>query len=231
MQTPPVLPTTQRPAGSLRVVTGLLVFALLDLAMQAWSAFVWLKNGGSLSLTAPFSTLALGLAAWLVWRGRRGIWRILLYLAPIGLGLILGLFLAGGLFLPWRLLRALLLHSPQATTLHLVHALLAGLILGWLAWEAGRVQAACGPRQTWSRAPVLAALGALPTLLLAKLALLLMQGSWTAEAVAQARAELGDAYDYQVISWQVHKQAGRTSGHAVVLAYNDEEVQQVQVRW
>lgn len=231
MNAPPMMPAAQHPASALRVVTGLLLFALLDLAVQIHNGIAWLKDGGTVSLTAPFSTLALGLAAWLVWRGHRGIWQALFYLAPIGFDLILGLVLASGLFLPWRLLRSLMLHGPESLTLSLAYLLLLGVLLAWLAWEAGRHRGPSGPRQFWSQPPVLAVWGALPSLLLAKLVLLLLQGSWTNEAVALARGQLGDAYDYQVISWHMQKQARQTTGHAVILAYNDHEMQQIQVRW
>jgi hypothetical protein len=231
MNAPPELPPLPRNSGNIRVVVGLLLFALLDLVVQAYSVVAWLKAGGTISLTAPFSTLALGLAAWLVWRGNRVIWQILLYLAPIGFGLILGLVLASWLFLPTRFLRVLVLHGPESMTIHLGYMLLAGMLFGWLGWEAGRLRGASNPRRTWSRAPVLTVWGALPALLMVKLVLFLLQGSWTSEAIAHARGQLGAAYEYQVMSWHVQKQGGQTTGHAVVLAYNDHEMRQVQVRW
>lgn len=231
MSAPAEMPSVQRPGSVIRVVVGLLLFALLDLAAQAYSFVAWLKTGGTLSLTAPFSTIALGLAAWLVWRGNRVIWQVLLYLAPISFGLILGLLLAGWFFLPTRLLRVLVLHGPASITVYLGYLLLIGLLFGWLAWEAGRVRDAAGARRTWSRAPVLTLWGVLPVLMMVRLFLLLFQGSWTHEAVAQARAQWGEAYDYQVISCHVENQGGHTSGYAVVLAYNDLELRQVEVDW
>lgn len=232
MSAPPALSPSLRPAGAVRVVVGLLLFGLLDLGVQAYSLFAWVKTGGNLSLTAPFSTLALGLAAWLVWRGNRAIWSVLLYLAPIGLGLILGMVLAGWLFLPWRLLRVVALHAPDLIAVYLVYLFVVALLFGWLAWEASRFfRGATPPRQVWTRAPALAAYGALPAILFIKLVLFLLQGSWTADAVALARAQLGETYDYQVMSWQMQKQGDTATGHAVVLAYNDHEIRQVQVRW
>ena len=231
MNAPPVLPPSRRSATVYRVTVGLLLFGLLDLAAQVYSVFVWLKIGGQLSLTAPFSTLALGLAAWLVWRGKRAIWSVLLYLAPFGLGIILGSALAAGLFLPWRLIRAVMVHGPEWAVVYLVYLPTIALLLGWLAWEASRFPGISPERRFWTRTPALTAYGSLPAILLVKLVLLLLQGSWTTNAVALAREQLGETYDYQVMSWHMQTQGGNTTGHAVVLAYNEHELRQVQVRW
>jgi heme A synthase len=213
------------------VVAALILFSLLEITSGFWHVLQWTKSGGQLSLTAPLGFLVLWLAAWLVWRGNRAIWNIIAWLSPLALGCLLGACLAIGLGMPWKLLRIMATHEPVSVAGTVGYSLVAGLLLIWLAWETHQSPAAAQARSQWTRPPALILYGTVATALFAGAILAVIQGSWTKPAVNLARKELGDKYDYYVISWHQQTKSGQTSGYAVLYAYNETELRDIKVNW
>jgi len=230
MDAPPALKAPQS-AAVVRVTVGLILFGLLELAGSIYGILLSFSFGGSFSLTAPLGCLILWFAAWLVWRGNATIWSVLAILTPAALGGLLGTLLAVGSMCPWKLITAFVQHETAWIGYALAYVLGGLLLLGWLTWESNRHPGTLTARGPWLRAPALMTYGALPTALLLMLILALIQGNWTHGAVELVRQQLGDDYDYWVHSWHQQSTNGQTTGHAVVLAYNDEEMRQVHVRW
>jgi hypothetical protein len=229
---PPVMssPPGRHPAAA-RVVAALILFSLLEIASGFWHVLQWTKTGGQLSLTASLGFLVLWFAAWLVWRGNRAIWNVIAWLSPLVMGGLLGVCVAIGLAMPWKMLRVMAKHEPVSVAGTVGYSLLAGLLLIWLAWETDHSPAATSTRSQWTRPPALILYGAVATALLVGSIFAIIQGSWTKPAINLARQELGNKYDYFVISWHQQTTSGQTSGTAVLYAYNETECRQIQVSW
>jgi len=231
MEPPPLPSPPGRHPAAARVVAALILFSLLEIASGVWHVLQWSKTGGQLSLTAPLGFLVLWFAAWLVWRSNRAIWNVIAWLAPLALGSLLGFGLATALAMPWKLLRVVAIHEKVWITGTVGYCLAAALLLAWLTWETDQSPVATTPRKPWFRPPALMLYGAVATALLVGAIFAIIQGSWTKPAINLARQELGDNYDYFVISWHQQTKSGQTSGHAVLYAYNETEFREIQVSW
>lgn len=231
MEPPPLPSPPGRHPAAARVVAALILFSLLEIASGFWHVLQWTRTGGQLSLTAPLGFLVLWFAAWLVWRGNRAIWNVIAWLSPLALGGLLGVCLAIGLAVPWKMIRSLAMHEPVSFAGTFVYSLVAGLLLIWLAWETDQSRTGTSTRSQWTRPSALMLYGAVATALMAGAILAVIQGSWTKPAIDLARKELGDRYDYYVISWHQQTTSGQTSGQAVLYAYNETEFREINVNW
>jgi len=223
-------PPGRHPAAA-RVVAALILFSLLEIASGFWHVLQWTKTGGQLSLTASLGFLVLWFAAWLVWRGNRAIWNVIAWLSPLAMGGLLGFGLATALALPWKLLRVVAIHEKAWFAGTAGYCLVAALLLAWLTWETDQSPVATKPPNPCWRPPALTLVVAGATALLVGSIFAIIQGSWTKPAINLARQELGNKYDYFVISWHQQTTSGQTSGTAVLYAYNETECRQIQVSW
>ncbi|HLC42162.1 MAG TPA: hypothetical protein VJO34_11140 [Methylomirabilota bacterium] len=59
----------------------------------------------------------------------------------------------------------------------------------------------------------------------------LMHGATAQQAVTKAKEKVGEGYKFHVSSWSTRSSRGRTHVEAVVIAYNQREIKEIQVEW
>lgn len=232
MDTPPLLspPSALRCAAYARVAIALALFGLIDFAAAVTAIVTIFQAPGPVSFHLTPSFLVLWVAAWLVWRGNPIAWLIIRYLSPVGVGVMAGGALATILCLPWKLTVALASHAIW-TDFSVLYFVSYAALFAWLTWETSRPSLSTAAPNKWFRAPALFLYGALPGLFLVMGVVALLQGDWTRHPIELARQQKGDAYSYWVQNWRQQTANGETHGYAVVLAYNDQELEIVTVRW
>lgn len=237
---PPLPPAQARPPGAVRVSVGLVLFGLWEVVstiVGVWNADF--SQGFHLDLGSFLTFLAYWLAAWLVWTNRRFIWPLMAYLCAIALGGLVGVVIGTWLAVPARLVRAALHETVwgEAGSFALLAWFVYPAFVIWLLAESLRAT-----RLTRSSvqklAPLLrpaAVIGYSATMHALAVAALfsLLQGSWTHEAVARAKAAMkeGDRYDYLVINYQAHVANGKGRHRARVLAYDENGFEPIDLAW
>lgn len=236
---PPLVDTVSvRVPAVTRVTLGLVFFGLADLVQSIVSiiaAFkVFSQNGGTINLSAPLGCIGYWLAAWLVWNNKRIIWPILAYLAAIGSGFIAGPCLVLMFSVPLKLVRALVASYPGWFGFYLTYSVCTLVFFTWILIESCRAEwpsSFPAPRNSWFRPRIFVTYAATAGALLAFGILTLLNGAWTEPVLARARKQLGNNYDYRVMNYYFRSVNGHTTYHAVVLAYNNTELNQVILNW
>lgn len=174
----------------------------------------------------------------LLWKGRRSAAGFMAYLAAFATGSILGVFGALPFIFPPRFLSIALSVAPRIWRWEIGYwcavALLALAIL--------RVTTSAAARQSlrgtmfavpsrWFGPGAFIGYGLVLTACLVGAIGLFIRSVQPETAIAAARRQTGNGYEYFVTNFHVSWQNGRSTGDATVIAYNEHEIREIPVRW
>ena len=201
----------------------LLTIGVIDIA---WTVYRFANNADG-SITINLVYLVCGLL--LLWGGLR-VASAIRWLTVLALGAYVASMLAVPIVQPWDLSLVQLRLAPQAFVYSLAYSLFIVALMLWLVFTLGKpaivdARAAAGRPRRDMRIP--AALGVGSMLVILVLTLLMLNGETANKAKVMAEQQTGPGYRYRVLAIQESTQ----SVTAIVTAWNDEQVGNIQVNW
>ncbi len=196
---------------------------ILDVLLMIYTVM----NESSYSSSLNIFAIAVGI---LLMRGNARTARVVrwmsgfLVISMMGALLILLAMTPTGLFVTQMKLDAVATLMPFITTLIVM------ILMAWVFWQlSGGAQLEAMSASGFRTGPpfTAAVFGVLISAVLVYLLVIMLGGEQGDRARALAREQLGDGYAYHVTSMNIVND----SGQAIVVAYNNNEVQYVQVSW
>jgi hypothetical protein len=218
------LPTTRAPYRQTlrRVGIVFILFGLIDMGMMLFCILRGFNYGSNFNFVAVICGIFL-------YRGNLFVARLAAWQNAFFAGAFLGVLLVAPLFIPTDLLSACFRHRPLDAVLMSLYSCLLIWFVYWTQWRLAvppvkEAYAKFPPRPFWKSFFSLG--GAVVGITVGILVVAFLRGRIAADAVKQAREKTGPGYSYFVsyVGWY-----GKNDYHARVIAYNDDEFQQLNV--
>lgn len=191
------------------------------------------------SYSSSFNIFAV-VAGILLVRGGLRTANVVAFFSAFMLSSFIGLILVFPLIMPVDLMLInLRIHPTFYVSYYLILPVCTLVLLGWIyrRLTAPLITSAIAekyPRWTssWRRRPSTGFLvGAVLVILLTLSLRLMLHGASAAHACAEAKLKVGDGYKFCVRSLSMRSSGGRTHVAAIVTAYNQKEIREVDVEW
>ena len=215
------LPLLKR-AGLTLVIVGFLDIGLMIYAIA-----------NSVSYSSSLNVFAV-VAGVFLWRGNLRAASAVRWLALFFLAALLSVSLLSPLLLPLGLIATYVQVSPVAFMRSLGVFAVALLLFGWLAKQLSAepikaARLAAGRKERDARIPLV--VGIMLAVVLAALSFSVQRSDSAARAVDEARAQLGDEYDFHVSSINYRSNSEGTFVSGVVTAWKSGTVKELPFQW